>query len=402
MFVQHNNTYFLLPKLLNIDLFTAKRGRKKQVAISSNKLCRVLYWTLYLGLWFISGWFASGVLDNYFSKKTSFSLDEEITTKRPVITINLQDNSGAYPILNNNIWINYCPSYKLWPFQCLYLDLGENDFFIKEINKTEKVFFGPIGHFSNFRIIPLTNLLEEKASAVIEIYTLKATFNPLVTMILTSLENSLGSPFIKFKDGDYLQYELDKSTYRKFLIKPESYYFLPETSNCQKESYYDCLASELDSFDFNQTSCTKKCIPAMFSYGKNYSNTFCQTPTSDNCALNIFHANNYKVENSFVERVDSKCKHSCTILQYSGLEVRESSEISSPHESTDHRTFMYQLGDTDNKMNAYHEYLIYDSMGMIGSVGGTFGMFIGFSMTGVISSIIEFFKESKIGRKILV
>ena len=53
-------------------------------------------------------------------------------------------------------------------------------------------------------------------------------------------------------------------------------------------------------------------------------------------------------------------------------------------------------------MKAFHEYIITDTMGMIGSVGGTFGMFIGFSMTGVISSIIEFFKERRIGRKNLV
>ena len=53
-------------------------------------------------------------------------------------------------------------------------------------------------------------------------------------------------------------------------------------------------------------------------------------------------------------------------------------------------------------MKAFHEYIITDTMGMIGSVGGTLGIFIGFSMTGVISSIIEFFKERKIGRNIVV
>ena len=67
------------------------------------------------------------------------------------------------------------------------------------------------------------------------------------------------------------------------------------------------------------------------------------------------------------------------------------------NESLDLYEFRYEFGNADNKMKAFHEYLIYDSMGMIGSVGGTFGMFIGFSMTGVISSMIEFFK----GREIL-
>ena len=112
---------------------------------STNKLFRVLYWTLYLGLCFISGWFVSGVLENYISRKTSFSQDEEIATKRPVISIIMFSLTGEGPVINKNIWIWYCPSYKFWQFPCEYLDLGENEFFIKEINDTEKVFFGKVG-----------------------------------------------------------------------------------------------------------------------------------------------------------------------------------------------------------------------------------------------------------------
>ena len=43
--------------------------------------------------------------------------------------------------------------------------------------------------------------------------------------------------------------------------------------------------------------------------------------------------------------------------------------------------------------NVYEEYLVYDAIDMIGSVGGTLGMFIGFSMTGVISWIFIYFKS---------
>ena len=43
----------------------------------------------------------------------------------------------------------------------------------------------------------------------------------------------------------------------------------------------------------------------------------------------------------------------------------------------------------------YKEYLVCDAMGMIGSVGGTLGMFIGFSMTGIISWIFGYFKKFK-------
>ena len=69
----------------------------------------------------------------------------------------------------------------------------------------------------------------------------------------------VGCNYYNFKDGGYLYYELNKNSYRKFLIKPETYHFLPQTSKCHKESYYDCIASELNELDY-QGICEKKCI----------------------------------------------------------------------------------------------------------------------------------------------
>ena len=43
----------------------------------------------------------------------------------------------------------------------------------------------------------------------------------------------------------------------------------------------------------------------------------------------------------------------------------------------------------------YQEYLIFDMVGLIGSVGGTLGMCIGFSFSGVTSSVLDFL-ESKL------
>ena len=44
-------------------------------------------------------------------------------------------------------------------------------------------------------------------------------------------------------------------------------------------------------------------------------------------------------------------------------------------------------------VEVHEEYVIYDAIGMIGSVGGTLGMFIGFSFTNIISSIINYLKH---------
>ena len=41
-------------------------------------------------------------------------------------------------------------------------------------------------------------------------------------------------------------------------------------------------------------------------------------------------------------------------------------------------------------MKVYEEYIIIDAMGMIGSVGGTLGLFIGFSFSNVINLLIGY------------
>ena len=45
--------------------------------------------------------------------------------------------------------------------------------------------------------------------------------------------------------------------------------------------------------------------------------------------------------------------------------------------------------DPPEEVTVFQEYVVYDTISMIGSVGGTLGMFIGFSFTGFISSIIN-------------
>ena len=58
-----------------------------RVAISKNKVLNSLEWGLYLVLSLVSIWFAYGVLDNFFTGKTSFALHEEPVTDHPVISI---------------------------------------------------------------------------------------------------------------------------------------------------------------------------------------------------------------------------------------------------------------------------------------------------------------------------
>ena len=55
--------------------------------------------------------------------------------------------------------------------------------------------------------------------------------------------------------------------------------------------------------------------------------------------------------------------------------------------------FGYSFGSSNSMTIVYEEYLIYDVISMIGSVGGTLGMCIGFSFTGVLSILMKMIKN---------
>ena len=51
------------------------------------------------------------------------------------------------------------------------------------------------------------------------------------------------------------------------------------------------------------------------------------------------------------------------------------------------------------QITVHEEYIVYDTLGIIGSVGGTLGLFIGFSFSGLVSSIMEMCLNVSISRK---
>ena len=74
------------------------------------------------------------------------------------------------------------------------------------------------------------------------------------------------------------------------------------------------------------------------------------------------------------------CPISCITTEYVG-------KLQLMKDSYPGMTLYWHFESTD--VQVYEEYLIYDVISAIGSVGGTLGMCIGFSFTGLISYIIQ-------------
>ena len=123
-----------------------------------------------------------------------------------------------------------------------------------------------------------------------------------------------------------------------------------------------------------------KCIPIEYTNIFKLSDT--NLPFSTTCIEQSGFMNKELLE------ILDKCSKACTTFEYSGTIVTHP-EVFNNSRSTG-------LGfwfNGENEMAASEEYLIYEITGVIGSIGGTLGLFIGFSFFDVSAKLINIFKD---------
>ena len=136
---------------------------------------------------------------------------------------------------------------------------------------------------------------------------------------------------------------------------------------------------QITSFRFVHIVSKYKCLPI------EYTNIFKLSDTNLPFAACIEQLGFMKKE--LLEILD-KCSKACTTFEYSGTIVTHP-EVFNNSRSTG-------LGfwfNGENEMAVSEEYLIYEITGVIGSIGGTLGLFIGFSFLDISKKIINIFKK---------
>ena len=161
-------------------------------------------------------------------------------------------------------------------------------------------------------------------------------------------------------------------------IGPSSYTYLKEISNCTGQAFYECLVKQVKMANF--TRCPKKCLPASLSDIGFYHSGIpvCQSEKERKCA---FHVTWYDVFSPSI------CPKPCTVLEYSG-------KIDYWQEKPIRRKKNFNLKikyGAPEVVTVHEEYLITDFTGVVGSIGGTLGLFIGFSFFNIISYLIDLF-----------
>ena len=346
--------------------------------ISQHVVFKTVEWIFYIGLSIVSGWFASGVVLQFFSHKTNFSLLEGKVTHYPVVTMVLSRKASEVKIEDLEIWYKTTGMTELTDDKGYKLEIEQNELHNERYNKTEKVLLDSPQRFDGkkvFRIIHTTPILTKtRPSITITIrQNVKnktvSKYSDLVILEITSPQNSPGFVYIKWKDGEPLIHFMSKNTVMWFDIQPQITKYLEESHKCQRESYYECLASQLD--ENVSTECSEQCIPNAFSnLNKTYSKPFCQNDKENEfCALKI-------IKNMMQEQEEgSECKKSCFNLEYLG-QSKYYRQDPPKDKNWDVYEFALTLVNEDFVSNEYEEYLIYDTIEMIGSVGGTLGILI--------------------------
>ena len=160
-----------------------------------------------------------------------------------------------------------------------------------------------------------------------------------------------------------------------------------KTQNCIKESFYACAIREVINSNFEgwNWNCTKNCFPSTLissgAFDKKYA---CENYEQEACSYYSF-TNYYK----------ANCSKPCSIVQYNGKIDLWESWLTWDSNQNESRFAIHLRFGPPLTSTLYEEYLIHDLFGTIGSVGGTLGIFIGFSFSGVLGLITSFFKNLK-------
>ena len=189
---------------------------------------------------------------------------------------------------------------------------------------------------------------------------------PSIKIHVTSEQNSYGVIGFKWLNGKAATTQIEKGNFKIMDLKPEKYKYL---SPCSQESFYECFSKILGA-QLEGSKCTAISLPNL---------PICKTEETDLHSKNLFMALWLKVAKSEI------CPRLCDTMDYSG---EETSGNLSTYGNNAAFGFQYSFPVT-KAITVHKEYVIYDAISMIGSVGGTLGMFIGFSFTGLIPSIMK-------------
>ena len=231
-----------------------------------------------------------------------------------------------------------------------------------------------------FRIIPTKYVTERSFDIAIGIKFQNAIPKsevPSAEIYLTSEVNSIGINRAYWYEGHELTALVPPGVRKLFRLLEEEYNYRKDKSRCSvDQSWYDCFASFAASLPFN--GCPTKCLAHSIHYNGSEKLKFCIPNTEEwHCSNKILR----KLRKQLIE--NNTCPRSCTVRYYKGT----TQDFAFDHNNT--MAFNYYFAPPYVAI-IHDEYLLFDFLGLISSVGGTLGIFIGFSFIAIISAFLSY------------
>ena len=210
---------------------------------------------------------------------------------------------------------------------------------------------------------------------------------PQLLIYFTSEMNSYGITRAFWKDGEVLSFYMNQNQrYMALGLKEERYHYLRDKSPCRDESYSHCIGSQLVKADFQE--CPMKCLAHSVPKTVDVEE---KIPICKARSIAWKCSHKYGLNLIRKLRENATClERACKTTHYDGKIVFQESHPQSPLVHPDSRSFSYTFLHTS--VAIHEEYLIYDFVGMLGSIGGTLGMCIGFSFVS-LSSVLLFYLQ---------
>ena len=361
------------------------------------KLCLILRYFLVLGLTLSSGWFMSDVWLKFQSKDTAIKQYSEPRSELPTSVLCF-DPSVKKSVLDK---------YNLSMYEFSHMkNLSAQpepwlEFYKKAHFRLERDFKISIRNHTFLKLG--TNVIEDLNITVglEELFTLWNGFCYKITLSLTPLDliifqltfdktiqgNDLPQPylFLTSKANEFgifganfiYRNDLYISLYQRetgFEIYGVAKKNLEFKNHCSMKVEENCLHTILNNSKFE---CEIRCLPILFPEMETLGIPICGTLVDYKCMKLQLH--------DYLFYSASKiCGNPCSVLEYKAKKAFGFKFYDYPKNFYEWR-YIFE----SDLVEVHEEYLVYDFTGFVGSVGGTLGLFVGFSFREIVNLTVD-------------
>ena len=256
--------------------------------------------------------------------------------------------------------------------ESVLLNIGENN--LKD--SAEKVYLKEVDTRFHAKCYNLTAIRNIDGKLTVLEFSSHVSQIPKMNVYFTSERNSYGITNSDWKDGKVFSVETSNDNSKGIDLTVEKYIHL----KCQDQSFYQCATSKILESECSQ-QCNLTCIPVTNPICNNLIDYYDYVE----CGCHLEHA--YDVMQNITTNYE--CPQSCEITQYVGTIIWNDKLSWNSNVSLVQYKYVTPLF-----LSVYEEYIICDLINLIGSVGGTLGLFIGFSFNNILAWLIENFQLS--------